>query len=151
MQPRQAGHFLLYCPDMRKALSFGLLSLLALIPLAFSALPAMAQADDEGRLELGGDGSLYLLQPFDDNNELNAEPGIDIFFTYFNSAWPWMVGTAAGLAVLQAVVGGVQIMTSSGGAGKSAGVERLQWAIAGLVMLVLAGLILRTLNPLFYQ
>lgn len=112
----------------------------------------MAQ-NDEGRLELdgGNDGSLFLLQPFDGNDELDAEPGIQIFFTYFNSAWPWMVGTAAGLAVLQAVIGGVQIMMSSGGAGKASGVERLQWAIAGLVMLVLAGLILRTLNPIFYK
>jgi hypothetical protein len=48
------------------------------------------------------------------------------------------------------VVGGVQIMMSSGGGGKEAGVERLKWSIAGLVTLVLAGFILRTLNPLFY-
>jgi hypothetical protein len=141
---------------MRKALSIGFLSLLVVLPLAFSAAPAMAAGEGapagDGRLELdGGEGGLYLLQPFDDNKELDAEPGIDIFFTYFNSAWPWLVGTAAGVAVLQAVVGGVQIMMSSGGAGKAAGVERLQWAIAGLVMLVLAGLILRTLNPIFYK
>lgn len=136
---------------MRKALSFGLLSLFALLPLVLAATPALAQGNDEGRLELSNEGTLFLFQPFDGNSELDAESGIDIFFTYFNSAWPWMVGTAAGVAVLQAVVGGVQIMMSSGGAGKAAGVERLQWAIAGLVMLVLAGLILRTLNPIFYQ
>lgn len=135
---------------MSKFLSIGSLSaFLALQALCVFALPNVAVA--QGNLEPPAYDNIYLLQPLDDgDNELSGD-GIEIFFEYFNRAWPWLLGSAGGVAVLQAIIGGVQIMTSSGGGGKSEGVERMQWAIAGLVMLVLAGLILRTINPIFYQ
>ncbi len=135
---------------MSKFLAIGSLTLfLALQVVLVCAVPGKAVA--QGNLQPPEYDTIYLLQPLDDgDNELSGD-GIEIFFEYFNRAWPWLVGTAGGVAVLQAVIGGVQIMTSSGGSGKSEGVERMQWAIAGLVMLVLAGLILRTINPLFYQ
>ncbi len=136
---------------MSKLRAIGLLSGLVLLQVVLiSTLPSAAVA--RGNLEPDDSGSMYLLQPLDaGSNEIDAQGGIDIFFTYFNRAWPWLMGTAAGLAVLQAIVGGVEIMISSGGEKRSAGIERLQWAIAGLVILVLAGLILRTLNPIFYK
>lgn len=77
--------------------------------------------------------------------------GIGVFFTYFNLAWPWLIGVAAGFAVLQAIVGGIQIMISGGSEQKSAGQMRLTWALAGLLLVVLAAAILRILNPLFYR
>lgn len=99
------------------------------------------------------DHPINLLQPLDGSpsKELPSEPGIGILFTYFNYAWPWVIGSAAGIGVLQALVGGIQIMLSGGKAGKDEGKTRLQWALAGLLMVGLAGLILETLNPLFYN
>lgn len=94
---------------------------------------------------------LFLLQPPDDaTNQLAPEPGINIFFTYFNLAWPWILGIAAGLAVLQIMVAGVQIMYAGGPERAEEGKTRLMWAVAGLLLIGLAGFILRLLNPLFY-
>lgn len=53
--------------------------------------------------------------------------------------------------MLQVLVAGVQIMISKGQASYEEGKNRLMWAIVGLILLILAGFILRTLNPLFYK
>lgn len=82
---------------------------------------------------------------------IQPSPGIGIFFDYFNRSWPWIIGVAAGIAVLQAMIGGIQIMISGGSEQRSAGQTRLTWALAGLVLIALTGFILRLLNPLFYQ
>lgn len=96
---------------------------------------------------------LQLLQPLDDSTtELQPSPGIQIFFDYFNLSWPWLVGTSAGIAVFWSLVGGIQVILSGGDPGKrQTGIDRILWSLAGLVILGLAGIILRTLNPLFYQ
>ena len=106
--------------------------------------------------------NLRLLQPLDvdglqpPNNTdpswyLAPQPGITIFFVYFNRMWPWILGVAAGISILQAMIGGIQIMMSAGNEQKSAGESRLMWALAGLILVALAGFILRILNPLFYR
>lgn len=93
--------------------------------------------------------NLILLQPLDDaTRSLSPAPGIQIFFDYFNLSWPWILGVSAGLAVLQAMVGGMQIMSSSQ---KNEGKGRMMWATAGLLIIALAGTILSTINPLFYK
>ncbi len=95
--------------------------------------------------------SLYLLQPLDDKTK-NMEPGekpLDMFIAYFNMGWPWLLGIAAGIAIVQAVWGGILIMTSAGDIDE--GKEKIQWAMIGMVMIILAGVILRFLNPLFYK
>jgi hypothetical protein len=96
---------------------------------------------------------IRLFQPPDDTTTtLNPRPGIDTFFEYFNLAWPWVLGSAAGIAVLQALVGGIQIMLSGSDSGaRESGKSRLMWALAGLLMIGLSGMILETLNPLFYN
>lgn len=77
--------------------------------------------------------------------------GITILYQYFNAVWPWVLGSAAGIAVLWSLIGGIQIMLSGDNTGmRSAGQERLLWALAGLLMIALAGVILTTLNPIFY-
>ncbi len=137
---------------MSKRLSIGFLTVLLALQAAVMLSPwaAIAQTDQDGSL-IPESGPLTLLKPLDGGDTtLEASPGIDVFIEYFNRAWPLLVGVAGGIAVLQVLVAGIQIMTSSGGAGKAAGTDRLQWAIAGLVMIVLAGLILRTLNSTFY-
>ncbi len=96
--------------------------------------------------------NINLMQPLDDTTtSLAPEPGINIFFRYFNLSWPWILGVAAGIAVLQAIIGGLQIMLSGGSEQKSAGQSRLTWALAGLALVALAGFILRVLNPIFFR
>lgn len=111
------------------------------------------QGASENNLIIPAGKPLYLLQPLDDQtSSLNASPGIQIFFDYFNLGWPWLIGSAAGIAVLWSLVGGMQVILSGGDPGKrQAGIDRLLWSLAGLAILALAGLILRTLNPLFYK
>lgn len=74
-----------------------------------------------------------------------------MFFVYFRSAWPWVLGSASGIAVLQALYGGILIMLSGSDSGKRGeGKEKILWAIAGLLMIGFSGLILSILNPTFY-
>ncbi len=98
-------------------------------------------------------GNLRLLQPLDDTTtSLPPSAGILIFFVYFDIAWPWILGIAAGVGVLQALVGGVQIMLSGSDSGmRESGKGKIMWALAGLLMVGLAGFILRSINPLFYR
>lgn len=128
--------------------------------LVFLQSAAMAQTPEQEAAATAESGPWYyqnhpirLLQPLNGSasTSLNPEPGIDMLYTYFNYAWPWVIGSAAGVGVLQALVGGIQIMMSGGKAGKEEGKTRLLWALAGLLMVGLAGLILETLNPLFYN
>lgn len=107
--------------------------------------------DSNTPLKTDPKSEIFLLQPLDDStHRLNAAPGIQIFFQYFNLSWPWILGVCAGFAVLQAMVGGMQIMLSAGGSGKESGKERMMWATAGLLIIALAGMILSTINPIFY-
>lgn len=101
------------------------------------------------KIDKKNETDLLLLQPLDDSTKtLQAKPGIQIFFDYFNLSWPWVLGVCAGLAVLQAMVGGMQMMSSNY---YDAGKERMTWAIAGLLIIALSGMILTTINPLFYS
>ena len=89
------------------------------------------------------------MQPFDGNNSVSyGNGGLDIFFNYFNSFWPWLLGVAAGIGVLWGVVGGFMVMMSGGSSDLyTRGKERITWALIGLSMLALAGFILKVLNP----
>jgi hypothetical protein len=113
--------------------------------------PPAGAGQMQGTFERTG-GPLNLLQPLDDSTKsLNPEPGIDIFFTYFNLSWPLIVGSAAGVGILQALYGGIQIMLSGSDTGRlEEGKSRLLWALAGLLMIGLSGAILETLNPVFF-
>lgn len=96
---------------------------------------------------------ITLLQSLTDDPcaKLSASSGVQIFFDYFNLMWPWVVGIAAGISVGYALAGGMQIMLSGSNQGwQTAGKERIQWAIVGLALIGLAGVILETLNPLFF-
>ena len=121
---------------------------------AMHAGPAMAAEDDDCKNPMiedceGDDGDIQLMQPLDDETdtlEVSPEP-LQTFFDYFNMSWPWLLGVASGIAVLQAVWGGILIMTSMDHDG---GKEKIEWALGGMVMIALAGFILRFLNPIFY-
>lgn len=95
-----------------------------------------------------------LLEPLDGSprgTTIPSSAGIGIFFTYFNAVWPWLLGTAAGIAVLRALIGGIRIMLSGSDSGmREEGKSNILWALVGLLIIGLAGLILETINPFFY-
>lgn len=137
-------------PPLSKVLLVSLLSL----GTAFHAVP-LAAAEEKCKNPLiddcgGNNNSVFLLQPLDDSTkklEVKPEP-LQVFFDYFNMSWPWLLGVASGIAVLQAIWGGILIMTSWD---QDAGKEKIQWALGGMVMIALAGFILRFLNPIFFE
>lgn len=140
-----------------KRLSAGMIhasfaTMTALMMVSVSIVSAAPDTTSEPFL-IRGDHPIRLMQPLDDSTtELDPEPGIGIFFTYFNIGWPWVIGSAAGIAVLQALYGGVLIMLFGSDSGKKEeGKQKIMWALAGLLMIGLSGAILETLNPFFYQ
>ncbi len=96
---------------------------------------------------------LLLLQPLDGTTgSLTPRAGIGIFFEYFNLSWPWILGVGAGIGVLQALIGGIQVMLSgSDGGMRESGKGKIMWALAGMLMVGLAGFILRSINPIFFK
>lgn len=96
-----------------------------------------------------GGSDLHLLAPLDDatNNLPVSDVPLETFFHYFNMSWPWLIGVASGIAVLQAVWGGVLIMTSFD---RDGGKSKVEWALGGMVIIALVGFILRFLNSIFY-
>lgn len=119
-----------------------------IMPLtAWSAAPSHSA---DGPAPLGQPSSdIQLLQPIGGVSSISPTAGPQVFFDYFNVVWPWLAGIAAGFGLLQAIVGGMQVMLSGGN--KDAGVSRFMNALLGLLILGLADLILRTLNPLFFK
>ncbi|MBI3332067.1 hypothetical protein HYZ99_03875 [Candidatus Peregrinibacteria bacterium] len=96
--------------------------------------------------------TIELLEPVGGKSTVNIVPGLGTFFCYFNLLWPILIGSAAGIAVLMAVVGGLQIIMSGGDQGKrQEGLDRFKNALLGLLMCAFAGLLLRTLNPSFFK
>lgn len=117
--------------------------------LMFAASRAAA-ADNTKNMFLSPARPLTLLQTLGVKDQLDASPGLGMFFAYFNDAWPWLIGVAGGIAVLQALVGGIQIMMSGSGEKAAEGKTRLLWALAGMLLAAFSGFVLRLLNNLFY-
>lgn len=68
------------------------------------------------------------------------------------SLWGWAVGMGIGFAILNAIIGGFQIMASNGDQGKmAAGKDRFMWAVFGLILLMFAGVILEFINPVGFK
>ena len=95
---------------------------------------------------------LLLLQPLGGVRSIAPSGGLTMLYQYFNSSFPWLIGVAAGVAVLQTLRGGIAILLSGGDPGKrSEGISTMTWSIAGLLLIAFAGFILRILNPMFYK
>jgi len=95
---------------------------------------------------------IEFLIPLPGNATCDPNVPLGVFQCYFNSIYPWAVGTAAGVALLMVLVGGLQIIRSEGDQGKrQEGIDRLRMAIIGLMMIIFSNIILQTLNPFFYQ
>lgn len=113
----------------------------------------MILAQDPGAPADAGVGGIPLLEPIGGFDRIpDGMTGLNAFFFYFNSLYPWMIGTAAGICVLMALVGGIQMIISGGDtAARGEGLNRFLWSVAGILILVFMNLILRLLNPSFYQ
>jgi hypothetical protein len=96
---------------------------------------------------------IFLLQPIlDDEPCVQNDGTINVFFIYFSYIWPWLIGSAAGIAVLWGIIAGVMIMLSGENTElRTKGRDHLMTVIKGLLMIALAGFLLRQLNSLFYK
>lgn len=96
---------------------------------------------------------IFLLAPFQgDVDTIQNEGTIDIAFEYFGKVWPWVIGSAVGIAVLWALAAGIMIMLSGENSElRSKGIDHLTTVIKGLLIIALAGFILTTLNSVFYE
>ena len=100
--------------------------------------------------------SICILEPLPGGGVTSIAPGgspLTAFYTYRDQGvwqWAFMIGVA--IAVLNCVIGGLQIVMSNGDTGKvDAGKTRLLSSTIGLLMLLLAGVILEFINPIGFQ
>lgn len=104
---------------------------------------------------LGCDHPIWLLAPLDDaTNSIQPTTGqpFESFKKFFDISWPLIIGTSAGVALLWALVAGIEIMLSGSDSGmRDSGKNHLYSAIAGLLLIGLAGMILEILNPIFFN
>lgn len=129
-------------------------SLLAVFLLSMSVVSVYADDDDDdpGKDKKPAEGKVVLIEPIGDEQEIDIKPGAGTLIAYFNTAADWLIIVCVGICVIWVVIGGFEIMTSGGDATKRGnGQQHIMWAILGLLMLVFAGFILRTLNSMFFK
>ena len=74
--------------------------------------------------------------------------GIGVLMAYIAGIWPWLVGIGFGVALLQVIFAGDEIMMSGGSpALREQGKQRILWSIIGMLMLLSAAAILNLINP----
>lgn len=123
-----------------------------LLVLATFAVPFAVFAQGQGGMPQRNQGGINLLAPLGNQNNIPVQPGFGTFLAYFNDAATWLIYVAMGLCVLWVLLGGFMIMLSGADSGQRAkGIGHMRWAITGIVILLFAGFILRTLNSMFFQ
>ena len=98
-------------------------------------------------------GGTDMITPAEASNPLGA------FLTYINvggadgaNLWTWAFRVGVAIAVLNGVIGGLQIAISNGDSGKiEEGKSRIIWSIAGLLLLLLSGVFLEFINPFGFE
>ena len=100
--------------------------------------------------------SICILEPLPGGiDEITASQtgNLGAFYRYLNGGvWRWAFGVGIGAAVSAGVFAGLQIVLSNGDSGKiEAGKNRFLWAIVGLLILLLAGVLLHFINPIGFQ
>ncbi len=97
---------------------------------------------------------LKLLEPLPDGRTefCPSSNPFGVINDYLRPILSWMVGIAAGLAILMIVIGGLQIIMSGGNDSKiGEGKKRVTEAILGLLLLVFSATILYFLNSYFFK
>ena len=114
--------------------------------MALAGLPSIVMAQGQNQ------GGIVLLEPIGSEDQIDAIPGLGALGHYLSLLYPWMVGMGAGVTVLMAVIGGIQIIQSGGDQGKrDAGQQRLLMSLGGLLLILLSATILNALNPSFFK
>lgn len=90
----------------------------------------------------------------DEYTPLSAIPGTTMgtgtttnLTTYLVGMFKLLIGVAGALAVVMIVIGGIQYMSTDAIYGKTEGRARINQALAGLLLALIAWLILYTINP----
>lgn len=108
--------------------------------LALLLAPATAFAD------------IKLLEPVGGVTTIPNSGGFTVFFAYANALFPIVVGSGAGICIVWGLYAGIRMMMAGGDSGAAEeGKKRLIQAITALVIVLFSGMILRFLNPAFYQ
>ncbi len=96
---------------------------------------------------------IQLLQPIGGLTSIptTGKP-FDVFLSYINELLPWAEGVAAGIAVVWGLWGMTGVIMSGGDQSKrSASIKQVQAACLGLLLLLLVGVILHTINASFFK
>ena len=128
------------------------MSVMALLVCVSGSVPAQLNAASP-------DTTYTLLEPLpcvDAGNNAGCTVGQQItgavnFKTYVNNAFSLIIALAAVASVMMIVYGGFQYMTSTIPGVKSDGKEKIQNALTGLLLVLSAYLILRTIDPRLVQ
>lgn len=72
---------------------------------------------------------------------------INFLAQYIAGIYRWLIGVAAVFAIIMIMVGGIQYMISAGGKEAKGGLERINNALIGFVILLGSYLLLYTVNP----
>lgn len=92
---------------------------------------------------------IFLIEPLGGGNTLPA--GDNAFIEYFNQSSDWLFRVAVGFTVMWVLIGGVMfIISGNNQSRRSEAITRISSALIGLLILLFAGVILRTLNSLFF-
>lgn len=98
------------------------------------------------------DGGVPLIEPIGQKSTITVTAGFGTLFSYINDIADYLLIVAGGICILWVLIGGLQMMMSGvDNSLQSKGKESMKWAIIGLVILLFAGFILRTLNSMFYK
>lgn len=120
--------------------------------VATFATPLAVLADGLPNLPQRNQKGIELLAPLGGQTHIPVQSGFGTFLAYFNDAAAWLIYVAMGICVLWVLLGGFMIMLSGANSSwRSKGIDHMQWAIIGLVILLFAGFILRTLNSMFFK
>jgi hypothetical protein len=114
--------------------------------LGFAAL--LAQTDARS------DAGIFLLEPIGGQGSIPTvgNEGLGVFGFYFGLIYPWLIGMGAGIALLMAVIGGIQIIQAgSDQANVTAGKNRLLLSLGGLLIILLSATIMNAINPVFFR
>ncbi|MDA1208924.1 MAG: pilin [bacterium] len=98
-------------------------------------------------------GVLCLIQPLDDNfgTPLVISTSTGTFEEYFIRSSTWIFNIAISFCIIWVLIAGMMYMTSGNDQGRrSSAINRMTWAIAGLLMMLFAGFILQSINNAYY-
>lgn len=122
-------------------------NILILTTLTVIHLCTLVSFGDPVRVQAQEGEAPILLAPIPGTYVESAEGRRATLRTYLPGLFRLLIGLAALLAVIMIIIGGLQYMFSAGSGGKGAAREKISSAVIGLLLVLGAWLLLRTINP----